>query len=162
MNSHNNCSGSVCAPLPRDSTICSPAPSSSDGRRVNSWKKSPAPRRPKKAARNLERRLSAARLGRFKPLADFDWNWPKKIDRDLIEQWLRLEFIADKRNLILIGSNGLGKTLIVKNLAYQAALAGHTVVLPASLGTDLGFELRQPAIAQTQAPRLRPRRFALH
>ncbi|QQS45168.1 MAG: ATP-binding protein [Acidobacteriota bacterium] len=82
-----------------------------------------------KAARNLERRLSAARLGRFKPLADFDWNWPKKIDQDLIEQWLRLEFIADKRNLILIGSNGLGKTLIVKNLAYQAALAGHTVLL---------------------------------
>lgn len=81
-----------------------------------------------KAARNLQRRLSAARLGRFKPLADFDWNWPKKIDRELIERWQRLEFIAEKRNLILIGSNGLGKTLIVKNLAYQAALAGHTVL----------------------------------
>lgn len=67
-----------------------------------------------KAARNLQRRLNAARLGRFKPLADFDWNWPKKIDRDLIEQWMRLEFIAQKRNLILIGSNGLGKTSLVK------------------------------------------------
>ena len=31
-----------------------------------------------KAARNLQRRLRAARLGRFKPLADFYWNWPKK------------------------------------------------------------------------------------
>lgn len=81
-----------------------------------------------KAARNLQRRLRAARLGRFKPLADFDWNWPKKIDRELIERWFRLEFIAEKRNLILIGSNGLGKTLIVKNLAYQAALAGQTVL----------------------------------
>jgi len=81
-----------------------------------------------KAARNLQRRLRAARLGRFKPLADFDWNWPKKIDRELIERWQRLEFIAEKRNLILIGSNGLGKTLIVKNLAYQAALAGQTVL----------------------------------
>ena len=33
--------------------------------------------------RGLDRRLRNARLGRFKPIADFDWNWPKKIDRDL-------------------------------------------------------------------------------
>ena len=26
--------------------------------------------------RGLERRLSAAHIGRFKPLADFDWRWP--------------------------------------------------------------------------------------
>jgi DNA replication protein DnaC len=98
-----------------------------------------------KAARNLRRRLSAARLGRFKPLADFDWNWPKKIDRDLIEQWMRLEFIADKRNLILIGSNGLGKTSIVKNLAYQAALAGRSVLfrLASELISDLSCDSPQ-------------------
>jgi DNA replication protein DnaC len=27
-----------------------------------------------RAARNLQRRLKQARLGRFKPLADFDWD----------------------------------------------------------------------------------------
>lgn len=98
-----------------------------------------------KAARNLQRRLSAARLGRFKPLADFDWNWPKKIDQALIEQWLRLEFIEQKRNLILIGSNGLGKTSIVKNLAYQAALAGHSVLfrLASELISDLSCDSPQ-------------------
>src|SRR6478609_1479677 len=26
--------------------------------------------------RSLERRLREAHIGRFKPLADFDWNWP--------------------------------------------------------------------------------------
>jgi len=36
------------------------------------------------ARRSLERRLAQARLGRFKPMADFDWHWPKKIDRPLI------------------------------------------------------------------------------
>ncbi len=36
--------------------------------------------------RSFERRLAQARLGRFKPLADFDWNWPTTIDRPLIEQ----------------------------------------------------------------------------
>ena len=29
--------------------------------------------------RSLERRLSAAHIGRFKPLADFDWSWPRSI-----------------------------------------------------------------------------------
>jgi DNA replication protein DnaC len=81
-----------------------------------------------KAARNLQRRLSSAHLGRFKPITDFDWAWPKKIDRELIEQALRLEFIAEKRNLIMLGSNGLGKTTIAQNLGYQAALAGRSVL----------------------------------
>ena len=31
-----------------------------------------------RAHRGLERRLSHSRLGRFKVIADFDWNWPKK------------------------------------------------------------------------------------
>jgi len=95
-----------------------------------------------KAARNLTRRLSVARLGRFKPLADFDWNWPKKIDRALIERWLRLEFIEEKRNLVLIDANGLGKTSIVKNLAYEAALAGKSVLfrLASELISDLSCD----------------------
>jgi hypothetical protein len=29
-----------------------------------------------RARRSLERRLSAAHIGRFKPLCDFDWTWP--------------------------------------------------------------------------------------
>lgn len=80
-------------------------------------------------ARNLACRLAAARLGRFKPMADFDWNWPKKIDRPLIERALGLDFITEARNLVLLGANGLGKTMIAKNIAYQAVLAGHTVLL---------------------------------
>ena len=81
-----------------------------------------------RARRSLERRLRNARLGRFKPIADFDWNWPKKIDRQLIERALTLDFITEGRNLILLGANGLGKTMITKNIAHQAVLAGHSVV----------------------------------
>lgn len=32
--------------------------------------------------RSLERRIRTAKLGRFKPLADFDWAWPEEIDRE--------------------------------------------------------------------------------
>ena len=79
-------------------------------------------------ARNLQRRIMMARLQNFRPIADFDWNWPKKIDRELINRALKLEFIPDHRNLILLGANGLGKTMIAKNIAYQAIQIGYTVI----------------------------------
>jgi DNA replication protein DnaC len=78
--------------------------------------------------RSLQSRLQRARIGRFKPMADFDWNWPKKIDRDLIERAFTLEFIREGRNLALIGTNGLGKTMISRNIAHQAATAGFSVL----------------------------------
>jgi DNA replication protein DnaC len=81
-----------------------------------------------KAQRSLDRRLHRARLGRFKPIADFDWNWPKKIERALLERAFTLDFVAEARNLVLLGSNGLGKTMIAKNLAFEAVQAGHSVL----------------------------------
>jgi DNA replication protein DnaC len=95
------------------------------------------------AKRSLERRLERSRIGRFKPLADFDWNWPKKIERDVIERALTLDFIEEHRNFVLLGANGVGKTMIAKNLAYQAALAGHSVlfVTAAELLDDLRAEV---------------------
>jgi DNA replication protein DnaC len=97
------------------------------------------------AKRSLERRLERSRVGRFKPLADFDWNWPKKIERDVIERALTLDFVAERRNLVLLGANGVGKTMIAKNLAYQAALAGHSVlfVTAAELLDDLRADVAQ-------------------
>ena len=81
-----------------------------------------------RSRRSLERRIARSRIGRFKPIADFDWNWPTKIDRPLIERALTLEFIPEARNLILLGSNGLGKTMISKNIAHAAVLAGYSVL----------------------------------
>jgi len=77
---------------------------------------------------SLERRLRLAGIGRFKPIADFDWEWPRKIDRDIFAQALSLDFLQEARNIILIGGNGLGKTMIAKNIAYAAVLAGHSVM----------------------------------
>ncbi len=80
-----------------------------------------------RARRGLERRLRRARLGTFKPMADFDWSWPKKIDREQIDDLFRLEWLARAQNIVLIGPNGIGKTLLAKNLAQQAVLRGATV-----------------------------------
>jgi hypothetical protein len=35
--------------------------------------------------RGLERRTRDARVGAVKPMADFDWDWPKKIDRQAMQ-----------------------------------------------------------------------------
>jgi DNA replication protein DnaC len=76
--------------------------------------------------RSLERRLHNARLGVFKPMADFEWNWPKKLDRELIDDLFTFGFVREAANVVLLGPNGVGKSMIAKNLAHQAILAGHT------------------------------------
>ena len=64
--------------------------------------------------RSLAHRTHLAGLGAFKPLCDFDWKWPKRIDRVLLEEILTLRFIAEGANVILLGPNGVGKTMLLR------------------------------------------------
>ncbi len=77
--------------------------------------------------RSLERRLTDARIGRFKPLADFDWAWPTRCDRGSVEALMELNFIAEAANVVLVGNNGVGKSMLAQNVAHQALIHGHTV-----------------------------------
>jgi DNA replication protein DnaC len=81
-----------------------------------------------RSRRSLERRLRLSGIKRFKPMADFEWTWPAKIERDVIERALTLDFLNEGRNLVLMGRNGLGKTTIAKNLCHAAVLAGRSVL----------------------------------
>jgi DNA replication protein DnaC len=81
-----------------------------------------------RARRGLERRLSRSRLEKFKPMADFDWNWPTAIDRPLVESLLSLDFLEGARNVVLVAQGGLGKTMIAQNIAHRAILAGRSVL----------------------------------
>jgi DNA replication protein DnaC len=112
-----------------------------------------------RSRRSLERRLRQARLGRFKPMADFDWTWPKKIDRPVIERALTLDFIPEARNLILLGTNGLGKSMITKNIAHAAVLAGYSVLFrtASEILDDLqcdSVELRRRKLKKYARPQL--------
>jgi len=77
--------------------------------------------------RSLDRRIRNSRIGRFKLMADFDWDWPDQIDRTQVDELFNFRFIQETANVILVGPNGIGKSMIGQNLAYQALLRGHTV-----------------------------------
>ena len=81
-----------------------------------------------RARRSLERRLQTAHIGRFKPLCDFDWNWPAAIDRGTFEALMSLDFLKDATNAVLVGPNGVGKSTLARNLAHEAVIHGHTVL----------------------------------
>ena len=74
--------------------------------------------------RSLLRRLRDAKLGPFKPLADFDWHWPQRIDRELFTELMSSEFIADATNVVLVGPNGVSKSMLAKNLVHHAVING--------------------------------------
>src|SRR5215472_7336070 len=76
----------------------------------------------------IQRRLAAARLPCLKTLDQFDWNWPKKINRTQVQNLFRLAFLKDKTNVIFLGGVGLGKTHLATALAHEACLRGHAVV----------------------------------
>jgi DNA replication protein DnaC len=103
-----------------------------------------------RARRSLERRLTRSRLGRFTPISEFDWAWPKRIDRAAIEAALKLDSLADARNLILVAPQGLGKTMIAQNIAHAAVLGGAHVLFTtaAQLLLDLGSQDSARGLAQ--------------
>jgi len=77
--------------------------------------------------RSYERRLRHARIGAFKGIADFDWKWPTRVDRVALDELFTLGFVEEGTNVVLAGPNGLGKTMILRNLAHHALTQGLTV-----------------------------------
>jgi len=78
--------------------------------------------------RSIERRIKNARFPVLKSLDDFQWNWPKKINRPQIQNLFRLAFVATQTNIVLIGNVGVGKTHLAIALGHAACLNGHSVL----------------------------------
>ncbi|MGK4001165.1 ATP-binding protein [Sorangium sp. So ce1036] len=103
--------------------------------------------------RSLERRLKNSRVATFKPMSDFDWSWPKKIDREAVDDLFAPGFVATGHNAVLVGPNGVGKTMILKNVAHQAVVRGHTVRF--STASDMLADLAAQESSAALARRLR-------
>jgi len=92
--------------------------------------------------RSLAWRLRDSRIGSCAPMADFDWGWPKKINRGVIEKLLEASFVDRGDNAVLVGTQGLGKTMIAKNIVHNAVHKGHTAlfVQASQMLVDLGAQ----------------------
>ncbi len=113
--------------------------------------------------RSLERRIRSARLGRFKSIDEFDWKWPKRIDREAVEELFRLDFVKEGINVILIGPNGVGKTTLAQNLVHSALLGGHTArfVTASEMLNDLAAQDGRSALQRRVARIVRPELLAI-
>lgn len=110
-------------------------------------------------ARGLARRRRNARLGRFKSMADFDYAWPKRLDRKQLDELFSLRFVDETTNVILVGPNGVGKTMIAKNLVERAVRSGHTAkfLTASELLHDLGAQDSTSALRRRIKHYARPR-----
>lgn len=113
--------------------------------------------------RSLERRVHRSRLGRFKPIADFDWNHPTRIDREVAQDALTAHFVEQAENVLLVAPNGLGKTMIAKNIAHAALVAGHSVLFltAAQMLLDLAAQESARALERRLRYYCRPRLLCL-
>lgn len=76
----------------------------------------------------IEARVKAARFPIVKTLEQFNWDWPKKINRLQVQNLFRLQFLEQNANAIFLGTVGLGKTHLAVALGYAACLEGHSVL----------------------------------
>lgn len=83
--------------------------------------------------RSIQRRIRQARFPVLKTLDNFDWNWPKKINRLQVQELFRLSFLKDNTNVIFLAGVGLGKTHLSTALAYQACLKGFSVLFASAI-----------------------------
>jgi len=101
--------------------------------------------------RSLERRLKAASLPRNMTFDNFDWNFQPSLNVEYLKDLMELDFVANRRPLLLFGKTGVGKTHIVAALGDLACKANFRVefyslqkllgLLYASLADDTTDEL---------------------
>jgi len=77
--------------------------------------------------RAAERRLKGARFPSPKTLDEFDFAAQPSVNKPLVLELMKGEYLAKRENLILIGASGTGKTHLATALGMAACLAGEKV-----------------------------------
>ena len=77
--------------------------------------------------RALQRRLREARLPKPKTLAEYDFNFPKRIPKATILRLFDCDFIQRHGCAVLIGPTGTGKSHLLTALGYTATERGFSV-----------------------------------
>lgn len=77
--------------------------------------------------RAKERRIKAARFPTLKTLENFDFKAQPSINKVLVTELMRCEWIDKRENALLVGNPGTGKTHLATALAFEACARGKRV-----------------------------------
>jgi DNA replication protein DnaC len=113
--------------------------------------------------RKLETYIRKAQTKDFEPIADFDWNWPKKADSEQILDLMDMHFLNNGENIVIVGPSGVGKTTIAKNVVFAAAQRGfHSLFVESStMLEDLVKHKDGFGLEKAMKPYAKPRLLAI-
>jgi|RhiMetdeSRZDD1v2_1073273.scaffolds.fasta_scaffold290918_1 DNA replication protein DnaC len=83
--------------------------------------------------RHIQRRIKLARFPVIKTLEQFNWSWPKKINRPQVQNLFRLAFVEEKANAMFLAGVGLGKSHLSIALGHTACLHGYSVLFTTAI-----------------------------
>ena len=75
--------------------------------------------------RAAERRLKAARFPTMKTLEGFDFTARPSVNKRLVAELTRCEYIDQRENILLVGNPGTGKSHLATALAAEACARGY-------------------------------------
>jgi len=81
-----------------------------------------------RSQRSLERRQKLAQFPDLQPLENFDWQFNPQINRAQIYQLATAQFVRERRDVLLLGPPGLGKSHIAQALGLAALRAEFQVL----------------------------------
>jgi DNA replication protein DnaC len=106
--------------------------------------------------RATERRIRQAKFPVVKTMDSFDFLAMPSVNKTLVLELARCEFLARRENVLLLGYSGTGKTHIALALGLFACQRGHRVRFT-------GFVRKGKVVVQpvNQMPLVRPKQFPL-
>lgn len=91
-------------------------------------------------AKMLDQRVRRANFEHAKTLEDFDFHFNPEVPKAKVIDLATCGFIDRRRNALLIGPSGVGKSHIAQAIGHRACLVGHTVLYVAA--NDMLKQLR--------------------
>ncbi|PDV98990.1 IS21-like element helper ATPase IstB [Candidatus Chloroploca asiatica] len=82
----------------------------------------------RRAQKQLALRLRRAAIGSSKTLEGFDWQFNGSINRQQILQVASGTYLRERRNVLIYGPSGVGKSHLAQALAHEACRQGYDVL----------------------------------